>query len=360
MKKKFAVLLGLLALAGVLSTFAQEKTKDETIKVDTTLVSIPVIVSDRNGRYVPNLTVADFTVFQDGKQQNVDFFAATEEPLTIALLIDTSQSTRGVLGDIKDSAISFIKLLTPKDRAMIVSFDYDTHILSGLTSDQDQLKKAIKSAEIPDRKFGTLLRDATYETITRSFAGIKGRKAIILLTDGKDAGSRIASRDLLYRLQETDTLVYPIMFTTDERRMIMRQVLRRGDIFGGGLPGGGRRGGRFPGGGGRFPGGGRNGGGFPGGRDDSRRRERVERENQEAKEFLQSLADTTAGRFYESDDGKLKKLFASIIEELRFQYRLGFYPLDESGEKMLHEIRVRVSRPDTVVRSRSSYRVGTR
>lgn len=352
MKTKLTVLLGLVLITQTFNTFSQDKGKDETIKVETTLVSVPVIVSDRNGRYVPNLTAADFAVFQDGDQQTVEFFAATEEPLNIALLIDTSQSTRGVLGDIKDSAISFIKLLTPSDKAMIVSFNREVEILSGLTSDQDLLKKAIRSAEIPNGEFGTALRDAAYETIFRSFSGIKGRKAIILLTDGKDAGSRISGRDLLYRLQETDTMIYPIMFKTDERRAIMRQILRRGDVFGGGFPRGGRNGG------GRFPDGGRrNGGGFPGGAGDARRRDRVERQNREAGEFLESLADTTAGRYYESNDGKLKKLFASIVEELRYQYRLGFYPPDETDAKRLHEIRVRLTKADAVVRSRTSYRI---
>lgn len=355
MKTKLTVLLGLVLLSQAFNAFSQDKAKDEAIKVETTLVSVPVIVSDRNGRYVPNLTAADFAVFQDGSQQTVEFFAATEEPLNIALLIDTSQSTRGVLGDIKDSANSFIKLLTPADKAMIVSFNREVEILSGLTSDQGQLKKAIKSAEIPDGEFGTALRDAAYETIFRSFSGIKGRKAIILLTDGKDAGSRISSRDLLYRLQETDTMIYPIMFKTDERRAIMRQILRRGDVFGGGFPRGGRNGG------GRFPDGGRrNGGGFPGGAGDARRRDRVERQNREAGEFLESLADTTAGRYYESDDGQLKKLFASIVEELRYQYRLGFYPPDETDAKRLHEIKVRLTKADAVVRSRTSYRIESR
>ncbi len=205
MCQKLSAFVCLVLVAGVICARAQETTADDTIKVVTTLVSVPVIVSDRDGRYVPNLTAADFTILQDGVQQNIDFFAATEEPLNIALLIDTSKSTEPVLGDIKDSARSFIKLLLPQDRAMIVSFDYDTHILSPLTSDHEQLNKAVKSAEIP-KLFGTTLRDAIFQTVSRSFAGIKGRKAIILLTDGKDFGSRISTSDLLYSMQETDTL----------------------------------------------------------------------------------------------------------------------------------------------------------
>lgn len=325
MRNKLCALLGLAVFLAALSVSGQDA---DTIKVDTRLVSVPVIVSDRNGRYVPSLTAADFTVFQDGTQQNIEFFAATEEPLTIALLIDTSQSTRPVLGDIKDSAKSFIKLLTPKDKAMVVTFDYETHILSGLTSDQKQLERAVKDAEIPDRIFGTTMRDAVYQTVAQSFRGLTGRKAIILLTDGKDAGSQIRAADLLYRLEETDTLIYTIMFTTDERQ-------RPGPmIFGGG---GRRRDVLFP-------------------RDNPRKRERVERTNEMAEEFLQELSDTTAGRFYSSKDGKLKKTFATIVDELRFQYRIGFYPPEETAGTTSHTLKVKVSKPEAVVRSRSGYR----
>lgn len=343
MSKTVTIILISIFFAGY--SFSQEK-PDDVLKVDTRLVSVPVIVSDRSGRYVPNLKASDFSVFQDGVKQEVEFFAATEEPLTVALLIDTSQSTRSVLDDIKDSAISLVKLLGPKDRAMIVSFDYDTHILSGVTSDRRQLERAIDSAEIPE-PFGTTLRDAVYETVNRSFAGITGRKAIILMTDGKDARSSITRDDLLYTLQETDTLIYTIFFKTNERQAL-RQILgggrrRNGGIFGGGM-------------GGRFPGGGRGG-------NDRRRSERIEENNRDAAEFLESLSNTTAGGFYESKDAKLQRTFASIVDELRNQYRLGFYPPDDptpTVERNLHELRVRVARPDTVVRSRTSYRVDTR
>lgn len=350
MLRRSAVLLILAFALTTLGVRAQSVNTDETIKIDTRLVSVPVIVSDRNGRYVPNLAATDFTVWQDGVRQNIEFFGAAEEPLTVALLIDTSQSTRPVLDDIKDSARSFIKLLLPQDRAMIVSFDYDTHVLNPLTSDQEQLKNAIKRAEIPDGLFGTTLRDAAFQTVNRSFAGIKGRKAVIILTDGKDFGSRISSRELIYSLQETDTLIYTIMFKTDDRpgrgpARFPGGGGRNGGIFGGGFP---RRGGRFP------------GGGFPpvqNRRDNPRRTDRVERENETAEEFLQELSDTTAGRFYSSKDGKLKNTFASIVEELRFQYRLGFYPPEETDEKTLHELKVKLARSDTVVRARSGYRV---
>jgi len=90
--------------------------------------------------------------------------------------------------------------------------------------------------------------------------------------------------------------------------------------------------------------------------DNQRRAERVGRVNEDAQEFLQALSDTTAGRFYSSEDGKLKKTFESIVEELRFQYRIGFYPQEGAEDKTLHELRVKVGRADASVRSRSSYR----
>lgn len=305
---------------------------DETIKVDTRLVSVPVIVSDRNGRYIPDLTQNYFTIFQDGVPQRIEFFAVTEEPLTIALLIDTSQSARRVLGDIRDSARSLVKLLSPQDRAMIVSFDYDTHFLSPLTSDKEQLNNAIKKADIPDGRVGTTLRDAAYETIARTFRPIKGRKAVIILTDGKDAGSRIGEDELLNSLEESDTLVYTVMFKTDESNAFRPFPGRgRGGIFGG----------RFP----QRP------------RGNPRRAERVERMNQNAEEFLREMSEVTAGRFFSSKDGKLKATFASIVEELRFQYRLGFYPPEENADAIFHEIKVKVSRAETVVRARNGYRL---
>ncbi|CAN5377477.1 hypothetical protein BH20ACI2_BH20ACI2_27750 [soil metagenome] len=327
-----AIILSLF-ISGTIASSAQNVDTREPIRIDTRLVGVPVVVGDRNGRYVPDLTAADFAVFQDGVQQKIEFFAAVEEPLTIALLIDTSQSTQPVLGDIKDSARSLIKLLSPRDRAMVVAFDYDTHVLSELTSDHEYLRRAIKAASIPEF-VGTRLRDAAYRVINRSFAGIKGRKAVIVLTDGKDVDSRISRDELIYSLQESDTLVYTVMFRTGfGRHLSMRE--RHFDQYWRIRDG---RNVRFP------------------GRDDQRR-ERAARMNERAIQFLQEMSETTGGRFYAKDDGRLKKTFASIMEELRFQYRLGFYPPDEVESDRLYEIKVKVSGPDVVVRSRANYRI---
>lgn len=198
------------------SNFAQT-TNEEVIKVNTALVNIPVIISDRNGRYIAGLQTQNFTLLEDGKPQRIEYFASEESPINVAILLDTSRSTEQVLGKIKKSAREFIKQLQPADRCMIMSFDNDIQILSEFTSDHKVLDKAIKKAEIGDR-IGTMLNDAVYEAVDKEFSKMKGRKAIILLTDGKDAGSYVSKRDLIYRLEESDTLVYPIFYETENFR----------------------------------------------------------------------------------------------------------------------------------------------
>ena len=160
----------------------------DVIKVDSNLVSVPVIVSDREGRYIPNLTVDQFKLFDNSSEQKITYFDAADEPLNVALMLDTSRSTEGALDDIKKAAQNFIKELRPQDRAMIVSFDYAVHILSNLTSDRKILENSIKQAKVGGT-FGTTLNDAVSLVSTKEFKTVTGRKAIILLSDGQDVSS---------------------------------------------------------------------------------------------------------------------------------------------------------------------------
>ncbi len=319
-----------ICLAGVV--VAQEVGPDEIVRIRTDLVSVPVIVNDRQGRYISGLKQEDFSVYQDGAKQQISFFAAEEEPLTVALLLDTSKSTSEVLDKIKDAAKNFIKLLRPTDRCMIVSFDYAVHVLSPLTSDQKALEKAIKRAEIGEM-FGTVLRDAVLHVVERSLAGIKGRKALIVLTDGKDFGSYPTQAELLHSLEESEAMIYTVFYKTD--------------IGAAGFNRGGR---------GQFPGG-RMGGGFPPRRRMERRRIRDAIDNEDAMEFLARMSELTAGRFYNREVTDLKKTFQLIADELRNQYRIGYYPpqiADDDGQ--LHRIKVQTVLPEVIVRTRTTYR----
>lgn len=359
MKNLFYILLSLsaLCLACALPACAQEK-PEEVIKIDTSLVNIPVIVSDRHNRYIPGLTIADFKVFQDGSEQKIEVFNNEEAPMSIVLALDTSRSTEMVLDKIKKAAKQFVKVLAPGDSAMIITFDNDIEILSPLTSDKKVLQKAVKDAEIGER-FGTLIHDAVYQVINRTLKPVKGRKAIILLTDGKDFGSYITRRKLLEELDESDTVIYPVFYETENfrpRPFRDRSPFPRGQR--GGIGRGGRGGMGWPGGGGPGrTGGQRRGGGrgMPtGGGPD------IEKQNELASEFLQQLADTTSGRYFQEKIADLPDVFRQIADEMKRQYLIGYYPGQEQAAGSVHRIKVQVERPNTVVRSKTTYRTSTR
>ncbi len=295
-----------------------------------------MIVSDRQNRYVSGLKVEDFKLYDNNAAQKIAFFDDAEEPLNVALLLDTSKSTQGVLDEIKKAAKNFLKELRPQDRALIVSFDFAVHRLSPLTSDRKVLEKAIKQAEVGEY-VGTTLNDAVAGIVEKDLKPITGRKAVILLTDGQDHGSQVSARELLNEASEMDTMIYSIFYESAPARDFGNGRFpfpRRGGIFG-------RRGpmsDRFPR---RRP-------------DQTERRERRKERSEDAIEFLTKLSEETAGRFYRSDVTDLKKSFDLIAEELRYQYRLGFYPANADGN--LHDLKVRIERTDLAVRARHQYR----
>jgi VWFA-related protein len=362
MKNLLSILptLAAICLACTVPAYAQDKA-DEVIKIDTSLVNIPVIVSDRENRYIPGLTIADFKVFQDGSEQRIEVFNNEEAPMSIVLALDTSRSTELVLDKIKKAAKQFVKVLAPGDRAMIVTFDNDVEILSPLTNDKKVLQKAVKDAGIGER-FGTLIHDAVYQVVNRTLKPVKGRKAIILLTDGKDFGSYITRRELLAELDESDTVIYPVFYETENFRP--RRDRDRAPFpgrRGGGIGRRGRGGMGWPGGGGiGRPDGQRRGGGgrgIPGGGN----RPDAEKENELASEFLQQLADTTSGRFFREKIADLPDVFRQIADEMKRQYLIGYYPGEEPvAAGTVHRIKVQVERRNTVVRSKTTYRTSTR
>jgi Ca-activated chloride channel family protein len=343
-KKMFWTLsVNLLVLFSFFQLTAQDK-EEEIIKVNTSLVSIPVIVSDRNGRNIAGLKAENFNVFQDGEQQKIEYFASEETPINVAILLDTSRSTQDVLGNIKKAGREFIKQLRPNDRAMIVTFDSEVRVLNDLTSDQRVLERAINEAEIGER-VGTVLYDAVDEVVNQYFAQVKGRKAIILLTDGKDAGSNIYQEELIREIDESDTLIYSVFYETGNFQP--RQNNRFPDINP--FP----RNNRFPNRR-RFP------DDFPRRRQQDermqRRRQRVADNNEQAVDFLRTLSEATAGRLYQNNMDDLRKTFGLIADELRKQYLIGYYPEKTGQEGQVHQIKVRTDVDNAVVRAKSTYR----
>ena len=193
-------------------TGPEEVDAGDIIRVNTTLVTIPVSVMDRDGRYVPNLRKEDFRLWEDGVEQEVAFFSSVDKPFSVVLMLDTSPSTQFRLEDIQDAAISFVNQLRADDRVMVVSFNDDIKMLSDFTTDRSRLDRAIRRAHTDD---GTRLYDAVDTVINRELNRIPGRKAIVLFTDGVDTTSRQASFESnLTDAQELDALIYPVQYDT--------------------------------------------------------------------------------------------------------------------------------------------------
>jgi Mg-chelatase subunit ChlD len=211
--------------------------RDESIKIDTNLVTVPVIASDRNDVYAPDLRQDEFTLFEDGVQQEIVFFATVKEPFHVALMLDTSASAQEKLGQIQNSANAFINQLQPADRVKIISFDDTVRELSGFTSDRSELRRAIDGARPGE---GTKLYDAV-KLALNNLARVKGRKAIVLFTDGVDWRSDSTRyEDNLQAIEESGVIVYPIRYDTrpetEEMLRNQREALGETDlgvIFGG-------------------------------------------------------------------------------------------------------------------------------
>ena len=220
----------------------------ESVKIETALVTVPVIASDRNDVYVPDMRQDDFTIYEDGVKQELAFFAAIKEPFHVVLMLDTSGSTQEKLGQIKRAATAFVQQLQPADRVKIISFDDVVRELSDFTNDRAALQRAIEETR-PGQ--GTKLYDAVRLALT-NLERVKGRKAIVLFTDGVDWHSDTTRYDDNMRaVEESGVIVYPIRYDTrtETEALVRRQqeageAVDLGTIFGG--PRGGTTGGSTP------------------------------------------------------------------------------------------------------------------
>jgi len=322
---------------------------DEEIKIETNLITIPVSVLDRNGRFISGLQEKDFQIFENGALQKIEYFASVEQPFTVVLLIDVSPSTQYRIDEIQDAAIAFVNQLRNNDKVIVISFDERVHVLSQATSNRNVLRNAIRQANFGD---GTSLYEAVDYTIKQELRRIEGRKAVVLFTDGVDTTSSRASYQSNVRdVEEVDALFYPIRYDTfsdmggrggGSNYPFPRQRRNRtggdilGDILGGIIIGGNNRGG---GGGGQTSAGG------------------SRQDYETGRRYLETLARNTGGRNFEARND-LSAAFSGIAEELRRQYSIGYYPekIGQKGERK--QMRVRVMRPNLVVRAKNSYIVG--
>lgn len=293
----------------------QQLAEEDVVRVSTTLVTVPVSVMDRQGRFIPDLTKEKFHIYEDGVEQKIAYFDNAEKPFAVALMLDTSDSTRFKLKDIQDAALEFIDQLRPDDRVIVAAFDKDTAVLAEATSDRSVLTSAIRRVNTGG---STGLYNAIDVIINQRLNRIRGRKAIVLFTDGVDTASQVATYEGTLRFaQELDSLIYPIQYDTleDLRKQAVEMnaqiVTAKGETLGVAYA-------------------------------------RAER-------YLRQMADKTGGRFYYAGNLKtLRDVFKRIAQELREQYSVGYYPKSE-GQSVERRIKVKVEVPGAVIKARRGY-----
>ena len=183
----------------------------ESLKTDTNLVTVPVIATTRDGIYIPDLRQEELSIAEDGEQQQIAFFATVNAPFHVVLMLDVSASTEEKLGEIKRAAAAFVEQLQSADRVKVISFDNELRELCDFTNDRTVLRNAIYKTVSGT---GTRLYDA-FELALHSIRTIKGRKAIVLFSDGVDSYSAEATFDGSLRgLDEEGVVVYPIRYET--------------------------------------------------------------------------------------------------------------------------------------------------
>jgi len=336
-----------------------------TLSVDVKVVTLPVTVRDKKGQIVTNLTKDDFTLVEDNRPQTIKYFNLdTNLPLTLGLLVDTSMSMRNAFDQEKSASKTFLNqmLTKPQDKAFLIHFDREVELLQDLTASKDKLSSALEelgptqevsspdssdsgSGQRAHRGGGTQLYDAIFLAADELMKKQQGRKALVLLSDGEDRGSRETLNSAIEAAQRANTVVYTIYFKGEE------QHSDYGNHGGGmGRPHGGMGGG-YPGGGGGYPGGG--GGGYPGGRGGQHPSEAP---HVDGKKIMIQIAEQTGGRMYEAKKKEnFDQVYTSIAEELRSQYMLGYTPDKSSSDESYHKITLTAKKKDLFVQTRDGY-----
>jgi VWFA-related protein len=282
----------------------QKATQEDIIRVDTSLVTIPVTVLDREGRYVTNLKKEDFQIFENGVEQQIALFDSVEQPFTVLLLLDISGSMSFHLAELSQAANVLVNQLRPNDQLSAASFADSLYTLLKPTK-ISELRKSIKIKQRPGDIY-TRIYDAVDDAL-KMMKKIRGRKAIILFSDGD--GVFTSAKDNFRRAEESETLIYTVQFNTfspsppphADKKIYYKAI-------------------------------------------------------EEANNYMRNLAQITGGRAYQIEKiADLEKTFDLIANELGRQYSLGYYPKETGKDGERRQIKVRVNVPNIALRARDSY-----
>jgi Ca-activated chloride channel family protein len=294
---RHALLAVVLAAAAVAGIAAQQR-----FRAGVELVSLTVTATDPGGKYITDLSQDDFDVFEDGAKQQITFFSKTQQPISLALLIDTSASMEERMGIAQEAAVGFARQLHKDDQAEVIDFDSQVRILAPFTNDGAALEKAIRASTANG---STSLYNAIYislKDLKKARAASPDdirRQAIVLLSDGDDTSSLVEFDEVLDLARRSETAIYAI-------------GLRQGEI--------GRR------------------------------------EFKEAEFVLRQLSQETGGHVYFPTDAReLPKIYQSIWEELSSQYTIAYSSSNPKRDGAWRRIQIRVKRPGVIARTKTGY-----
>ncbi len=340
----------LTTLLGVLSMALQAEQKEKpqqpeapyTLEVDVNLVNINAVVTNASGNYVLDLKKDNFKIYEDKVEQQITHFSPVDAPFDVALLLDTSFSAVDKLPRIQDEAIQFSNVLDPDDEVMVISFDDEVHLETDFTRNKNAVERAIKMTRTGQ---STQLYEAVYLALQEKLRKRRGRKAMVLFTDGVDTTSPTSSANETIELaKEADVVIYPIYF--DTRRDVERHSRSSSPFPTGRAPGAGPQL-PLPG---RIPIDTRS----PRQRDEEERQLNVEYEA--GRSYLDRLADVTGGTVYVADRMEnLGAAFSKIAAELRSQYSLGYVSANQKKDGKYRKVTVKVDIPGSIVKAKKGY-----
>ncbi len=318
----------------------QEKAGDsQTIRVNVEMVSLPVVVSTHEGRRITDLNKDNFKIFEDGVPQTIAGFAATDEPVSVALVLDTSGSTENELARIQNAAIDFVNQLHPDDEVAVLSFAEDVTLQGDFTIDRNKNEYAIKKT----RPGGcTVEYEAVWLALEEVLKPVQERKALVLFTDGVDTCSRkVSMNETLELAKETYATIYVVYYNT-EGDMYQRRPTVGGYPMPGGLP---PVVSPYPGG---YP------GGYPGRYPPVYGPGSTSGEYAAGRSYLNKLAEYSGGLLFDGMQD-LSVAFEQVAKELASQYSIGYYSTNTKHDGKFRKVEVKVDKPGLVARTKKGY-----